>query len=543
MTSATTDRRIGLTGGAALKTPCLTVSTGPITANGLQTINGVVLVAGDRVLRKDETDATQNGIWVADTGAWSRDLDFDADGDCVYGTIVPVLRPNGLIFYWLTTTTPIIGTSVLNFSLLPYPATILSSAVTHTYPEAPQYLKVLSDIENGDELSLFRFCTQAQINDITASTVSVDISTALNIAVNACQVPQRAATLIIPGRCWINGTSYIDRLVDNTYSEFKIIGRGPGAGFYTTGDITIFDSTIAATTAPVSEFVTFEGLQFESSAATNNSYILTQKFLRIKNRDCYFKRIRYINCTSIYAQTFHFIDCNIRNCGYASKPFFVAYGSYDLSFIHNIIENNYTLVKSVDPAVGTNELRIIDNVIEGSQESTLLLTGCANLVFSINYVEANPINDINLFAGGVNNLNATFQGNLFVNPNGEVVYYGPIEQVNSIGNTTTGAFPFHSNAVQITNLTSIGDKCPLNAGVPYIADVAMIKLSGNIYSNQPLSLCNELGAAQAFRVYQGSGAPSGAAGNNGDVYLRGDTPATGNQRIYNKQAGVWTGIV
>lgn len=44
-------------------------------------------------------------------------------------------------------------------------------------------------------------------------------------------------------------------------------------------------------------------------------------------------------------------------------------------------------------------------------------------------------------------------------------------------------------------------------------------------------------------VYAGSGVPSNADGNNGDFYLRGDTPATALQRIYVKAASVWVGIL
>lgn len=43
-------------------------------------------------------------------------------------------------------------------------------------------------------------------------------------------------------------------------------------------------------------------------------------------------------------------------------------------------------------------------------------------------------------------------------------------------------------------------------------------------------------------IWSGSGAP-GAIGNNGDYYLRTDTPSTANQRIYIKIAGTWTGIL
>ena len=57
-------------------------------------------------------------------------------------------------------------------------------------------------------------------------------------------------------------------------------------------------------------------------------------------------------------------------------------------------------------------------------------------------------------------------------------------------------------------------------------------------------LPQDTGASQiAYRMFAGTGAPSNSNGNNGDFYFRGDTPGTANQRLYNKQAGSWVGIL
>jgi hypothetical protein len=47
------------------------------TLSGLLTIDGVTLVAGDRVLVKNQTTTSQNGIYVAASTAWSRSADFN----------------------------------------------------------------------------------------------------------------------------------------------------------------------------------------------------------------------------------------------------------------------------------------------------------------------------------------------------------------------------------------------------------------------------------------------------------------------------------
>jgi phage-related tail fiber protein len=51
--------------------------------SGTMTIDGIALNAGDRVLVKDQSTASQNGIYVVSSGSWSRSLDADTWGELV----------------------------------------------------------------------------------------------------------------------------------------------------------------------------------------------------------------------------------------------------------------------------------------------------------------------------------------------------------------------------------------------------------------------------------------------------------------------------
>lgn len=53
-------------------------TTANITLSGTQTIDGVSAGVGDRVLVKNQSTASQNGIYVVASGAWSRATDMDA---------------------------------------------------------------------------------------------------------------------------------------------------------------------------------------------------------------------------------------------------------------------------------------------------------------------------------------------------------------------------------------------------------------------------------------------------------------------------------
>jgi hypothetical protein len=60
------------------KASCVAATTANITLSGTQTIDGVAVVVGDRVLVKNQTLPQNNGIYVVAASTWSRSLDMDA---------------------------------------------------------------------------------------------------------------------------------------------------------------------------------------------------------------------------------------------------------------------------------------------------------------------------------------------------------------------------------------------------------------------------------------------------------------------------------
>ena len=90
MPSTQTDRLFGLTTAVAVKAPALCASTANLTLSSTQVIDGVSVSTGDRVLVKDQADATENGIYIVDSSTWSRAADVDGSRDLVVGTVVYV---------------------------------------------------------------------------------------------------------------------------------------------------------------------------------------------------------------------------------------------------------------------------------------------------------------------------------------------------------------------------------------------------------------------------------------------------------------------
>lgn len=64
--------------GTDWKQSARAATTANITLSGLQTIDGISVLAGQRVLVKDQADAKTNGIYVTGTGAWYRAYDADS---------------------------------------------------------------------------------------------------------------------------------------------------------------------------------------------------------------------------------------------------------------------------------------------------------------------------------------------------------------------------------------------------------------------------------------------------------------------------------
>lgn len=60
---------------AWVKKACRVATTANITLSGTQTIDGIAVVAGDRVLVKNQTTSSANGIYDVAAGSWARSAD------------------------------------------------------------------------------------------------------------------------------------------------------------------------------------------------------------------------------------------------------------------------------------------------------------------------------------------------------------------------------------------------------------------------------------------------------------------------------------
>lgn len=110
----------GLLNGLDWKASVRAASTANVASlSGLLTIDGITLQVGDRVLLKNQTTASQNGIYVAASGSWLRATDADADAEVTSGLAVMVTEgtANADTQWTLTTNDTIsVGTTALTFT-------------------------------------------------------------------------------------------------------------------------------------------------------------------------------------------------------------------------------------------------------------------------------------------------------------------------------------------------------------------------------------------------------------------------------------------
>jgi hypothetical protein len=100
-----------------LPTAVKTVSLTNITLLGVQTINGVTLIAGDRVLVMGQTVQADNGIYVVAAGVWVRATDSDTDTE-LRGYIINVSSGTYAGYKYINTnaSTITVGTTAITYS-------------------------------------------------------------------------------------------------------------------------------------------------------------------------------------------------------------------------------------------------------------------------------------------------------------------------------------------------------------------------------------------------------------------------------------------
>ena len=225
----------GVANGTSWKANANAASTGPLTLSGLQTVDGYVLQTNDRVLVKDQTDQTINGVYVASAGAWTRATDLDSGAE-LQGMAILVLNgsANALTQWVNTAASPItVGTTNLVYAKLqpPPPAytagtglsiTANQFSIANTGVTAGVYTKVTVNAQGqvtaGAQFSITDISTALGYTPYNASNPANYISTNLPITLSG----DATGT----GTTAINVTLATSGVTPGTYSKVTVDAKG-----------------------------------------------------------------------------------------------------------------------------------------------------------------------------------------------------------------------------------------------------------------------------------------------------------------------------
>ena len=115
--------------GLDVKDSCVAIATSNITLSNTQTVDGVSLAAGNRVLVSAQSTATQNGIYkVVDGGSWTREDDMATGADAAGAFTFIEQGTSNADTGWVCTSnkgSAVVGTNNLAFSQFSGSATFL----------------------------------------------------------------------------------------------------------------------------------------------------------------------------------------------------------------------------------------------------------------------------------------------------------------------------------------------------------------------------------------------------------------------------------
>lgn len=148
-------------------------TTGNITLGGLQTVDGISLIAGDRILVKDQATAALNGVYVVAAGAWTRATDFDGapTNEVVTGDLVFVSEGSAnanASFVLITEGTITVGTTGMVFSVFARAGDIIAgTGLTRTGQSIDVIGTAGRIIANADSIDLATAGTAGTYTSVT----------------------------------------------------------------------------------------------------------------------------------------------------------------------------------------------------------------------------------------------------------------------------------------------------------------------------------------------------------------------------------------
>jgi hypothetical protein len=177
--------------GISWKEPVRAATTGNITLSGAQTIDGVAVVAGERVLVKDQSTASQNGIYIVGT-PWTRSDDANTWDELVSALVF--VESGGLAgsaWYCYIQPGGTLGVTAVNWSNFQvagayFAGTGLTLAantfsITNTGVAAATY-------GSASSVPVFAVNAQGQLTSVTNTSIAIDATAITSGTINTARI-------------------------------------------------------------------------------------------------------------------------------------------------------------------------------------------------------------------------------------------------------------------------------------------------------------------------------------------------------------------
>jgi len=175
-----------LAAGISWKNSVRVATTVNITLSGTQTIDGVSVIANDRVLVKNQSTASGNGIYLCAAGAWTRTTDADTAAE-IEGAAVFVEEGTAQAdTAWVcTTNAPItVGTTSLTFVQFAGPGDVTAGTGMTQSGNTLNVIGGTGMVANADDIAVLRTDTNGRVPLLYTALVGDGSSVAITVTHN-----------------------------------------------------------------------------------------------------------------------------------------------------------------------------------------------------------------------------------------------------------------------------------------------------------------------------------------------------------------------
>ncbi|WP_259699401.1 phage tail-collar fiber domain-containing protein [Pseudomonas brassicacearum] len=248
-------------------------TTANIALTGLQTVDGISLLAGDRVLVKNQTASKDNGIYIVGVAAWQRAPDADSSAEVTSALLLSVEQGTTLAdtrWQLITDGTIILGTTALTFQNVTQGFAPLNSPALLGAPTAPTVAGTDSSTRIATTAAVRAIMAQFGLG-ATAFNFTANINDIALSGIYMVSTGTAGAKPVIPGTSTSipNGTVFhLERGSSNMATQIwdSLISDGTPLGFWRT-------KTSAGTWTAWASVVTsdHQATQQEAEAGTNTT--------------------------------------------------------------------------------------------------------------------------------------------------------------------------------------------------------------------------------------------------------------------------------